>query len=90
VPVTGRQRGDAPDVEHPRYAIEVKAGKVLSPRLGLGIRQAVAASIGTGKTPLLCITHTDGTRGVPNEHFVMLRLCDWQSLMGDEPEDIDD
>jgi hypothetical protein len=26
---------------------------------------------------------------VPNEHFVMLRLCDWQSLMGDEPEDID-
>ena len=90
VPVTGRQRGDAPDVEHPRYAIEVKAGKVLSSRLGLGIRQAVAASIGTGKTPLLCITHTDGTRGVPNEHFVMLRLCDWQSLMGDEPEDIDD
>ena len=85
VPVTGRQRGDAPDVEHPRYAIEVKAGKVLSDRLGLGIRQAVAASIGTGKTPLLCITHSNG-QGKAADHYVMLRLSDWQALTGDQEE----
>jgi hypothetical protein len=88
VPVTGRQRGDAPDVEHPRYSIEVKAGKVLSDRLGLGIRQAVAASVGTQKTPLLCISHhTAGKRDL--EHYVLLRLADWMDLMGDGPEDIE-
>lgn len=81
MPVTGRQRGSAPDVEHPRYAIEVKAGKVLSPRLSLGIHQAVAAAVGTGKIPLLCITHkTEGKRDA--EHFVLLRLEDWQGLEG--------
>lgn len=85
VPVTGRQRGFAPDVEHPRYAIEVKAGRVLSERLGLGIRQAVAAAVGTTKTPLLCITHhTPGKRDT--EHYVLLRLEDWMALTGDGPE----
>lgn len=86
VPVTGRQRGSAPDVEHDRYAIEVKAGKVLSDRLGLGIRQAMAAAVGTTKTPLLCITHSNG-RGRESDHYVMLRLADWQALMGDRPSE---
>lgn len=85
VPVTGRERGSAPDVEHPRYAIEVKAGKVLSDRLGLGIRQAVAASIGTGKLPLLCISHSNGV-GRASDHYVMLRLADWLLLTGDDRE----
>ncbi len=89
VPVTGRQRGDAPDVEHPRYSIEVKAGKVLSERLGMGIRQAMAAAVGTQKTPLLCISHSNG-QGKASDHYVMLRLNDWMDLMGDGPEDIDD
>ncbi len=81
VPVTGRSRGDTPDVEHPLYAIEVKAGKVLSPRLQLGVKQAVAAANGTGKTPLLCISHhAPGRRDV--EHYVLLRLRDWQDLHG--------
>lgn len=84
VPVTGRQRGSAPDVEHPRYAIEVKAGKVLSDRLGLGIRQAVAAAVGTSKVPLLCITHSNG-QGRAADHYVLLRLEDWMALMGDKP-----
>ena len=30
VPVTGRSRGDAPDVAREKWSIEVKAGRVLS------------------------------------------------------------
>ena len=89
VPVNGRQRGSAPDVEHDRYAIEVKAGNVLSERLGLGIRQAMASAVGTTKTPLLCISHFNG-RGKDRDHYVMLRLADWQALMGDGPPDNDE
>ena len=86
VPVTGRARGSAPDVEHDRYSIEVKYGRVLSPRLTLGMHQAQAAAVGTGKTPLLCITHkTAGKRDA--ENYVMLTLADWQSLQGDYPVD---
>lgn len=83
VPVTGRQRGDAPDVAHDRYAIEVKYGKVMSARLQLGMRQARASAVTQpGHIPLLCITQTvAGQRD--NEHYVMLALADWQSLTGD-------
>ena len=83
VPVTGRQRGDAPDVAHDRYAIEVKYGKVMSARLLLGMAQARAAAVTQpGHIPLLCITQTvAGQRD--NEHYVMLSLADWQSLTGD-------
>lgn len=89
VPVNGRQRGSAPDVEHDRYAIEVKAGNVLSSRLGLGMKQAVASAMGTTKTPLLCISHFNG-RGNDRDHYVMLRLADWQALFGGvvEAEDV--
>ena len=83
VPVTGRTRGDAPDVEHDRYAIEVKYGRVLSSRLRLGMAQARAAAVAhPGRIPLLCITQTvQGQRD--NEHYVMLTLADWQLLTGD-------
>jgi len=85
VPVTGRQRGSAPDVEHDRYAIEIKCGRVLSPRLREGMAQAVAAAAAYphgARTPLLCVTHSVGP-GRPNEHYVVLRLQDWQALTGD-------
>lgn len=87
VPVTGRQRGDAPDVEHDRYAIEVKSGRVMSPRLREGMKQAVAAAAmfaNGARIPLLCVTHSSG-RGYPQEHYVVLRLEDWQALQGDGP-----
>lgn len=76
VPVTGRQRGDVPDVEHPLYAIEVKAGRVMSPRLREGMSQAKAAAAGTGKTPLLVVTHCDG-RGYPREEYVVMTKADF-------------
>jgi hypothetical protein len=90
VPITGRQRGATPDVAHPLYSIEVKAGRVLSPRLQLGMRQATAAARG-GRIPLLCISQTSSGR--PAEHYVMLRLRDWKDLHGgpetsqEEPDD---
>jgi hypothetical protein len=90
VPVSGRARGDTPDVSHPLWAIEVKAGRVLSPRLRLGMRQAIAAAR-NGQTPLLCISHTSAGR--PAEHYVMLRLRDWLDLHGGpapSTEELDD
>lgn len=81
VPVNGRQRGSAPDVECPLYAVEVKAGRVLSPRLQQGMAQAVASSAGTGKIPLLCVSHSNGP-GRASSHYVMMRLEDWQAWNG--------
>lgn len=86
VPVTGRQRGDAPDVAHDLYAIEVKAGKVMSPRLREGMAQAKAAAVGTGKTPLLCVTHSVGP-GHANEHYVVMALEDFQAWHGGPSRD---
>lgn len=80
VPVTGRSRGSAPDVEHETWAIEVKHGRVMSPRIREGMVQAMAAAAGTDKTPLLCVTHTTGS-GHRAEHYIVMRLCDWQAWM---------
>ena len=57
VPVTGRERGSAPDVEHKLYAIDHKYGKVLSSRLQTAIEQAYAAAEGTDKIPLITFEH---------------------------------
>ena len=40
IPVTGRQSGDVPDVETIKFAIEVKAGKVVSSRTLKAVDQA--------------------------------------------------
>lgn len=82
VPITGRGRGSAPDVQHPLWAIEVKAGAVMSPRLQLGMKQAIAAVRGS-QTPLLCISQRLSNGRY--EHYVMLRLQDWQDLHGGTP-----
>ena len=60
VPVTGRERGSAPDVEHPAFAIEHKYGKVLSTRFQTAIEQAQAAAEGTDKLPLVTFEHARG------------------------------
>ena len=85
VPVTGRQTGSAPDVQHQRYAIEVKMGKVMSPRLQKGWFQAFSSSCfqlatqSIKKIPLLCITQTNGP-GRQNSRFVMLRWEDFKDM----------
>ena len=57
VPVTGRQRGDAPDIAHPTLSIEVKAGKTISTRLSDGMEQAKASIVGN-QIPILCVTQS--------------------------------
>lgn len=57
VPVTGRERGSAPDVEHEVFAIEHKYGKVISSRFQTAIEQAQAAAEGTEKIPLVTWEH---------------------------------
>ena len=81
VPVTGRQRGAAPDVEHPDFAIEVKAGKTISTRLQDGMEQAKASrdEQGTGQMPILCVSQTrKGNQG--NINWVMLEVDEFLKL----------
>lgn len=87
VPVTGRQRGDVPDVEHPTYAIEHKAGKVMSARMLEAVDQAVAAAAGTTKTPLVTIEQMAG-RGHAKRRFVLIRLEDWIAWMGPAQQEV--
>ena len=57
IPVTGRQSGDVPDVETIKFAIEVKAGKVVSSRTLKAVEQAKKAGISTGKIPVVVQVH---------------------------------
>jgi len=81
VPVNGRQRGSAPDIEHHLYAIEHKAGKVMSARMLEAVEQAKASAIGTTKTPLVTIEQSMGP-GRPNRCFVLMTLEDWIAWNG--------
>lgn len=73
VPVTGRAMGSAPDVRHPRYAIENKLRKRLPVLLSSAMRQAVAAIRGT-QIPIV-ILHETGKRY--DDDFVVLRMRDF-------------
>lgn len=85
VPITGRQRGDVPDIQHPRYSIEVKrrSSPTAFPRwLTTAIEQADAANPGD-KTPLVVIEHAHGS-GRQKDYYCLLRLNDFIDLT--EPE----
>ena len=56
-PVTGRHSGDTPDVETIKFAVEVKAGKVVSSRTLKAVEQAKKAGISTGKIHIVAQTH---------------------------------
>lgn len=57
VPVTGRQRGVTPDVEHSMLSIEVKSRKTLPAWLMDALEQAQAASV-NGRLPV-AVLHQD-------------------------------
>tara|TARA_R100000700_G_C3173615_1_gene148130 strand:+ start:1026 stop:1475 length:450 start_codon:yes stop_codon:yes gene_type:complete len=57
IPVTGRQSGDVPDVETIKFAIEVKAGKVVSTRTLKAVDQAKKAGASTNKIPVVVQVH---------------------------------
>ena len=73
IPVTGRQRGDVPDIEHDALSIEVKSRKVLPAWLLGALSQAQAASK-NGKVPVV-VLHQD--RAPYAESLVMVRLEDF-------------
>jgi hypothetical protein len=84
VPVTGRQRGSAPDIAHDVYAIEHKYGRVMSSRMVEAVEQAEASAAdsakrGKFKMPLVTIENVrEGKR--ENGRFVLMRLEDFLEL----------
>jgi hypothetical protein len=75
VPVTGR--GGAPDVEHERFAVEVKHRKELPAWLKEAMAQAEAAAR-DGKVPVV-VLHERGQRHA--DDLVVLRLGDLEELL---------
>ena len=80
VPVSGRQRGDQPDVAHPDYSIECKAGAVLSTRVLDGMEQAIAA-MKDGQIPLVCISNRKKGGQNTSAKYVLIRAEDFVDLI---------
>ncbi len=73
IPVTGRQRGETPDIEHATLSIEVKSRKSLPAWLLDALSQAQAASKDGKKMPVV-VLHQDHA---PYAHsLVVLKLKD--------------
>lgn len=77
VPVTGRSRGDAPDIEHDRFSIEVKERQELPGWLHDAMAQAVAAA--TGDRIPVTILHERGQRY--RDCYALIRLADLAALI---------
>ncbi len=78
VPVSGRQRGDAPDIAHPVFAVEVKTRKTLPAWLRTAMAQAVAAQCGE-QIPVV-VLHQAGDRYA--DDLVVVRMADWVARFG--------
>lgn len=85
VPVTGRQRGSAPDISHRIFAIEVKNRKALPDWMHDAMAQAEASK--RGEQLPIAIFHEVGQEY--GKSFVMIRLQDFQEWYGDVPQEID-
>ncbi len=77
VPVTGRQRGATPDVEHPTLSIEVKSRKSLPAWLLDALEQAQVASE-NGRLPV-AVLHQD--RKPYRDALVVVRLEDFADYL---------
>lgn len=73
VPITGRSRGSAPDVEHPDLGVEIKTRKALPGWMEEAMQQAEACA--NGRLPV-AIVHED-YRGF-GRSIVMIRLADFE------------
>ncbi len=74
IPVTGRHRGETPDIEHAALSIEVKSRKSLPVWLLKALNQAQAASKDGKKMPVV-VLHQDHA---PYAHsLVVLKLKDF-------------
>lgn len=91
VPVTGRSRGDAPDIQHPFLAIEVKTRTAFPALLTEAMAQADACRQ-PGQTPV-AVVHRKGSQY--GDALVCMRLrdfVDWHGpvdpeVLPDEPDE---
>ena len=82
VPITGRARGDAPDVAHPWLSIEVKSRRSLPAWLLNAMAQARAAA--TPHQLPIAVLHQDGDRH--SSDLVLMALRDFTRWFGDVPD----
>lgn len=83
VPVTGRARGDVPDIDHPWLSIEAKSWSAMPERVVDALRQAEAANPG-GNLPVALI-HGNGERY--DRALVVLRLGDFMDWFGGQAQE---
>ena len=81
VPITGRQRGDVPDVAHETLAVEVKHRR----RLPGWLREAVAQALAAQRDRQLAVVILHEQRTRHDDDLVLLRLGDWCAWFGDLP-----
>jgi len=79
VPITGRQRGDAPDVEHPLWSVEVKHRRVIPSWLHNAMAQAIAAV--RDNQVAIVVLHEAGR--LHDNDYVVVRMKDWVELWGE-------
>ena len=80
-PISGRQRGDVPALEHPTLAIEVKHRRDV-PRWLTEARAQAAAAPRDGQVPV-AVVHRHGGRHAHD--LVVVRLADVRAHCGDAP-----
>jgi hypothetical protein len=78
VPISGRARGDAPDVSHPWLSIEAKSRKEIPLWLEEAMKQAEACA-SPSQLPV-AVLHRHGQQA--RQALVVLRLGDWLDWFG--------
>jgi hypothetical protein len=77
--------GGPADLEHDRYAIQVKGGlRVINDTVRNGLSSAEVAAIGTGRLPVLVVVDRAGTR---IKRYVVMELSMWADYEGIKPSD---
>ena len=80
VPVSGRTRGDCPDIEHPTLSIECKSRK----RLPAWIEDAMNQAEASAKDGQLAVVVLHQDRAAYSESLVVLRLSNFADYLKGE------